>query len=50
MDNETVPGNITSYNITGLDIDVEYNITVTVIGVCGGPMESDNFTFNGERG
>ena len=47
MDYKTVPGYENSCSITEL-YNAIYNVTVTAVGLCGGPMESDNYTFNGE--
>ena len=43
MSNYTVPQNTNSYIITGLSVNMNYNVSVAAIGVCG-TMTSDPTT------
>ena len=43
MNNYTVPQNTNSYIITGLIVNINYNVSVAAIGVCG-MMISDPIT------
>ena len=43
MNNYTVPWNTNSYIITGLSVNMNYNVSVAAIGVCG-MMTSDPIT------
>ena len=43
MSNYTVPQNTNSYIITGLSVNMNYNVSVAAIGVCG-MMTSDPIT------
>ena len=35
MYNRTVPGSINSYTVTGLSGDVNYNVSVAAVNMCG---------------
>ena len=48
VDYDTVSADKDSYNITELDTNAEYRVTVTVMDVCGDPIESNDYPFNGE--
>ena len=43
-------GNTNSYSFTKLSINMEYNVSVTAVDVCGRTITSNYFTFNGESG
>jgi len=47
MYNRTVPGNTNSYTVTGLSGDVNYNVSVATVNMCG-MMSSDPVTVFGE--
>ena len=47
MYNRTVPGNTNSYTVTGLSGDVNYNVSVAAVNMCG-MMTSDPVTVYGE--
>ena len=47
MYNRTVPGNTSSYTVTGLSGDVNYNVSVAAVNMCG-MMTSDPVTVYGE--
>ena len=47
MYNRTVPGNINSYTVTGLSGDVNYNVSVAAVNMCG-MMTSDPVTVYGK--
>ena len=40
-------GNTNSYKITKLSINMEYNVSVTAVDMCGGSITSNYSTFNG---
>ena len=47
MYNRTVPGNTNSYTVTGLSGDVNYNVSVAAVNMCG-VNTSDPVTVYGE--
>ena len=47
MYNKTVPGNTNSYTVTVLSGDVNYNVSVAAVNMCG-MMTSDPVTVYGE--
>jgi len=47
MYNRTVPGNTNSYTVAGLSGDVNYNVSVAAVNMCG-MMTSDPVTVYGE--
>ena len=47
MDSFTVPENTNSYTVTGLSDNDNYNVSVTIVGVCG-MITSDPITVYGK--
>ena len=48
MDNITIPENTTSYTVTGLSVNNNYNVSVAIVDVCG-MMTSDTITVNSKH-
>ena len=48
MNNSTVSGSTNSYTIRTLSTNVNYNVSVTAVDMCGELITSDPFTINSE--
>ena len=46
MDNFTVPKNTSSYTVAGLSVNTTYNVSISVVDVCGMMITSDTITVN----